>query len=233
MNNQTIQIKVQERLNKLSSADYGNIECWQITEAFNKAQLNWVRRQLEGINQTRSGSEGSRRRIDDLQFILTTTSLPMVDKGIYWESKSLPDNYMEWNRLSANAKDCCCPERPLVIFLAEEADRDILLMDDNRQPNFDWATTFATLSSNTIRLYTNDQFDIVSPTFSYFALPVPIEIAGCVNVATGVQSPVDIPCQANDSVIEVLIEEAAAILSGDLDNYLKQQILTQSTEHNT
>ena len=37
MNNATIQLKVQQRLNKLASQDYDNIECWQIVEAFNKA----------------------------------------------------------------------------------------------------------------------------------------------------------------------------------------------------
>jgi hypothetical protein len=43
MLNSTIQIKVKERLNKLDSQDYDNINCWQISEAFNKAQVEWVR----------------------------------------------------------------------------------------------------------------------------------------------------------------------------------------------
>ena len=48
--NATIEIKVKERLNKLSSNDYDNLECWQIIEAFNKAQVEWCRRQLHGYN---------------------------------------------------------------------------------------------------------------------------------------------------------------------------------------
>ena len=55
MNVATIQIKVKERLNKLASNDYDNIECWQIVEAFNKAQLQWLRRQLHGFNQFKEG----------------------------------------------------------------------------------------------------------------------------------------------------------------------------------
>ena len=50
MNNNTIQIKIKERLNKLDSLDYDNIECWQIVEAFNKTQIEWCRRQLHGGN---------------------------------------------------------------------------------------------------------------------------------------------------------------------------------------
>ena len=36
MENQAILLKVKQRLNKLASDDYDNIETWQILEAFNK-----------------------------------------------------------------------------------------------------------------------------------------------------------------------------------------------------
>ena len=61
-----------QRLNKLASNDYDNIECWQIIEAFNKAQIEWCRRQLHGNNMYKEGDEMHlRRRIDDLQLLLT------------------------------------------------------------------------------------------------------------------------------------------------------------------
>ena len=72
MLNSTITIKVKERINKLDSQDYDNIECWMIVEAFNKAQVEWTRRQLHGINQVREGDEQSTRRKDDLQILLVT-----------------------------------------------------------------------------------------------------------------------------------------------------------------
>ena len=37
MNNDTLQLKLKQRLNKLDSQDYDNIEPWQMIEAFNKA----------------------------------------------------------------------------------------------------------------------------------------------------------------------------------------------------
>lgn len=70
MNNALLQIKIKERLNKLASMDYDNIECWQIAEAFNKAQLEFVRRQVHGINQKKEGDESSTVLIDDLQRLL-------------------------------------------------------------------------------------------------------------------------------------------------------------------
>jgi len=50
MNNNTLLLKLKQRLNKLDSQDYDNIECWQAVEAFKKAQVEWCRRQLHGSN---------------------------------------------------------------------------------------------------------------------------------------------------------------------------------------
>ena len=65
MLNETIVYKVTQRLNKIASMDYDNIEKWQIVEAFNKAQVDWCRRQIHGMNQFKEGDEQSTRRIDD------------------------------------------------------------------------------------------------------------------------------------------------------------------------
>lgn len=43
MNNLAIILKIEQRLNKLSSNDYDNIQKWQIVEAFNKGTVDWCR----------------------------------------------------------------------------------------------------------------------------------------------------------------------------------------------
>ena len=60
MSNKEIIVRIKEYLNKLDSADYDNIECWQIMSAFNKAQLDFVRKQLSGYNLRRQGDEASK-----------------------------------------------------------------------------------------------------------------------------------------------------------------------------
>ena len=77
MNNTTLQLKIKQRLNKLDSQDYDNFECWQIVEAFNKGQVEWVRRQIQGTNITKTGDEQTRMRISDLQILLKTELLLM------------------------------------------------------------------------------------------------------------------------------------------------------------
>ena len=85
MTNDLLQIKLRQRLNKLSSNDFDNLECWQIIEAFNKSQLQWCRRQLHGMNQYKEGDEGSQRRIDDLNILLVEQQLAGSQNESYFD----------------------------------------------------------------------------------------------------------------------------------------------------
>ena len=91
INNTQLQIKFRQRLNKLASNDFDNIECWQIVEAFNKAQIEWVRRQLHGTNAHKEGDEMSTKRIDDLQKLLTSQKIiQLMKRDVYRFQDNLP-----------------------------------------------------------------------------------------------------------------------------------------------
>lgn len=233
MNNQLLQVKVTQRLNKLSSSDYQNIECWMTAEAFNKALDQWVTRQIEGSNPSKNTAEGSIRSIDKLNIILTEAPLTMVNSGDYWEAP-LPADYNDWSRVSAKAtsKDECCPPRRLKIYLGEEADLDNVMLDKNKRPSYDWAETFGTVIGGKVRIYTNDCFNLVTPFLTYYRKPRHIKIANCIDPDTNTPVTTDVLCEFPDNVIEILIDEAAAILAGDMDNYNKMQILNQNGERN-
>jgi hypothetical protein len=233
MNNATIQLKIQQRLNKLASSDYDNIECWQIVEAFNKGQVAWCRRNLHGMNQKQEGDEQSKRRIDDLQILLTDLSLPFTKEDLYDSTPSLPENYFEWKRLSVDAKDECCDDlRRMVVYLAEQANVDQLLRDKNKQPSFPWGETFCTLQNNTVRVYTNNNFTVDDATLTYYRQPRHIEIAGCTDPYTQVLSTVDVECEFKDDIVELFIDEASKILAGDIESFNQQQIAQQEVESN-
>jgi hypothetical protein len=217
MLNSTIVIKVKQRLNKLDSQDYDNIECWQIVEAFNKAQVEWSRRQLHGINVVKEGDEQSTRRIDDLQALLTTTELQSNDEQISY-SIGIPDNYFQWKRVDAFTRRGCCENRRMTVYLAEEANLSQLLRDDAKKPSFEWAETFATIKNNRIYVYTNGEFNVSSMALTYYRQPRKIQVQGCVDPYTGVQSTTDVQCEFKDDIIEVIIDEAVSILAGDIES---------------
>ena len=232
MLNSTILIKIRQRLNKLASNDYDNIIDWQIVEAFNKAQVEWCRRNLHGLNVKQEGDEQSTRRIDDLQVLLFTGALTSFKKDKYYES-DVPADYLQWKRLSAQAKSECCPKpRDLVIYLAEEANVDLLLRDNVRKPSFDWAETFATLENNRIQVYNNNEFDILNVKLTYYRQPTRIQILGTVDPYTGIASTANVESELKDDLIELIIDETAKILAGDIESFNQMQRTSQAVENN-
>lgn len=231
MQNSVLTIKIKQRLNKLDSQDYDNIECWQIVEAFNKAQVEWSRRQLHGINLVKEGDEQSTRRKDDLQVLLRTHDLVLANKEIYYRGP-LPLDYMQWKRVDAYAKQDCCDKRRMTVYLAEEGNLNQLLRDKSKQPSFEWSETFATLIDNTVHIYTNNDFEVQSADLVYYRQPVKIQVQGCVDPYTGVASPVNVESEFKDDIVELIIDEAAAILAGDIESGNQFSRGTEGAERN-
>lgn len=236
MLNQTIQIKVKERLNKIASQDYDNFECWQVVEAFNKAQIEWPRRQLVGTNILKQGDEQSKRRVDDLQVLLNFIPMPVTPVGsTYVESQlDLPVNYLEFKRLDLQAFNECCPDpRPMIAYLVEEANIPNILRDELSKPSFDWGETVCTLIDGKVRIYTNGDFTVSNTTnLYYYRKPNLIQITGCMDPYTGIISTSDVLCEFKDDIIEVLIDEACAILAGDIEAMIQYQRESQNADKN-
>jgi hypothetical protein len=231
MLNSTITIKMKQRLNKLDSNDYDNIECWQVVETFNKAQVEWSRRQLHGINMVKEGDEQSTRRKDDLQVLLNTSGLTVVDKSYYYRA-ALPVDYLQWKRVDVYANKDCCDKRRMTVYLAEEGNLNQLLRDNLKRPSFDWAETFATLINNTVHIYTNEEFDVASADLIYYRQPRRIQIQGCVDPYTGQASAVNVDSEFKDDIIELIIDEAVAILAGDIESGNQYSRGTNGAERN-
>jgi hypothetical protein len=230
MNNTQLVIKVRQRLNKLASNDFDNIECWQIVEAFNKAQLEWCRRQLRGTNQYKDGDENSKRRIDDLQPILREQGLfAQGEFGNQGTIFNLPtDDYLEYKKITVFVEKECCEHtepRQMQVYLAEAGDVNLLLRDSLRKPSYEWNETFATMQNNTIRVYHNGEFNIISPIlFQYYRYPTNIQIEGCTNPITGGVDGFDVECEFKDDVAELIVDETVSILAGDVadvNNYMR------------
>ena len=231
MLNTTIVIKIKQRLNKLDSQDYDNIECWQVVESFNKAQVEWVRRQLHGINVLREGDEASTRRIDDLQALMVSENLTPNDQQYYY-SADLPTDYLQWKRVDTYARQGCCDNRRMTIYLAEEANLNQLLRDDGKKPSFAWAETFATLKNNQVNVYTNNDFEVSSMALTYYRQPVKIQIQGCIDPYTNTETLQNVQCELKDDIIEVIIDEAASILAGDIESINQFSRGTETAERN-
>lgn len=232
MDNLTIKLKIKQRLNKLASDDYDNIQDWQIVEAFNKGSVEWSRRQLHGTNLKQTGDEQTKRRIDDLQILLREFDLNMVKKDLYYGSANFPTDYFEYKRVSFKGKTNCCESNKFVVYLVEEANIDLYLKDPNLKPSFEWGETFLTMSNNEVKIYTNNEFDIVNAKLSYYKQPTRVEFQGVTNPYTGLVSTVDVESEFKDDIVELLIDESVKILAGDIEYISSVQIADKSVEGN-
>lgn len=234
MNNLTVKLKIQQRLNKLSSNDYSNIQEWQLVEAFNKAHVDWSRRQLVGSNMSKTGDEQTVRRIDDLQVLLVDEEIQMLEKDGFFELSNLPADYFEWKRLSVDAftDECCDTKRRMIVYLGEEANLDLLLEDENKKPSFEWGETFCTMRGNTLKLYTNNEFKVGKAMLTYYRQPTRVQFIGVSDPNTGLVPIADVISDFKDDVVEVLIDECVKILSGDIEHYGANQVANNSVESN-
>ena len=232
MNNNLLQIKVKQRLNKLASFDYDNLECWQIAEAFNKAQLEWMRRQMYGINVRKEGTEQTSGIVDDLQRLMKHEQIIMIDKDIYYTG-DIPEDYLHYVRTDVFGEKECCPRRRMTIYEVEEANISIILNDKNRQPSFEWAETVSTLINNKVRVYTNGEFKIPECYLVYYRKPKEIQFTGCIDPRTGNAFTADQECEFNDDVAEVIADNTAMILAGDIESVTQYQRQQQNVQSNS
>lgn len=233
LTNNLLQIKIKQRLNKLASMDYDNIECWQIQEAFNKAQLEWVRKQMYGLNTRREGSEQSTGLVDDLQQIMTSRETTGIKRRGFYEIQ-LPQDYLYFVRVDAFAHKSCCPDkRRLTVYQAEEANMGVLLTSDTKGPSFEWGETVCTLVGDTLRVYTNDEFDVRDVSIVYYRQPKEVRFQDCANPNSGGVYEQPQQCEFKADIAEIIADEAAAVLAGDLESITQYQRQSQEVQSNT
>lgn len=230
MTPQTSIIKLRLRLNKLHSQDYDNIEDWKAIEAINKAALEWTRKQIHGSNRTQEGDEETRVRVDDLQFLLTEKKIEGNNKELFFESDTVPSDYLWFKNIIPTASSGHCSGVLLESTLIEESNVPVYLFDWSMSPSFDFRQTFHTIVSNRIRIYTNGDFLIDSAQLMYYRRPAKMDIAGYTHEDATISSNKDL--EFKDDIAELIIDEAASILAGDVENYNTAQNTKQRADNN-
>ena len=218
-------IKILKRLNKSATQDYGNIDKDIVKEAGNKALNDWIRRQFHGGNQYKEGQEESIQRVDDLQILLNPEPhlLKFENKGVYSLSSKIPNDYRYYNSFyfNYNINDNCKNKGLVYSSLREESNRDILLSTAGTMPSKDFEQSFHTIVGNRIKLYHNKEFDPKIGYLIYYRNPKLYD-----------PYKADEVFEFKDDIVELIADETAKIIAGDLDNVLQQQRLSGQVETN-
>lgn len=225
---QDIILKIEQRLNKKSTHDYDNVPIFEQIEAYNKGTLNVILR-LYGLNNIyKTGVESTRKRIEDLKFLINKDPLKLkvIKKDGYYLTENMPDNYLLYVRSFSTAKSKSCPYKKINNYLGEESNINTLLGNENTNPNFEWGETIVTLADHAIKIYTEDKFDIINVYLTYIRYPRKIDIEGYIK-ADGSNST-NIDPDLPDYIVEMCIDEAVRIISGDIENQFGNSIAQQN-----
>lgn len=225
-----IALKVKYRLNKVDTQDDENISVYNIVEAFNKAQLNVVNRLYGKNNNYKSGIESTRKRVDDLKILLNPTPkiLSATKKEGYYLSEAIPEDYFHLVRTTCLASRKDCSKKEMFIYLQEESNLNTLLRNEHTNPSFEWGETIGTIAEDNIKVFTLDKFEISKIFLTYLRRPRAIDIPGYLKQDGQPSSQID--PEMPDDIIEMCIDEAVRILSGDMQNQFSNQISQQNLQ---
>lgn len=206
-----VSAKIDTRLNKGASGDYDNLWPAIKKEAFNKAILDMVRNLLRGKDGLQDGDEETTMRVDDLQILITSSSIGVRDKGLYAQTSKLPSDYLYYKRLTPIVSSGNCSNIQIKSHLREEANVDDL-MD---LPSFEFEETFNTLIGNRSNIYHNKKFTVEKVILTYYRKPMEYDF-----------KKLDTVIEFGDGVCELFVDEACKIIASDLE-ILNQKVLSQ------
>lgn len=226
-----INLKIKQRLNKGDTQDDENLPIYVIVEAYNKGQLNIINRLSNKNNIYKTGIESTTKRVDDLQMLINPVPLVLnsVKKDGHYLTDSIPEDYLRYIRTTCIGKTKSCSGKEIFIYLQEESNLNTLLSNDFVNPSFEWAETIATIAGDKIKVFTQNKFDIGKVYLTYLRKPRAIDIIGYIKQDGTPSTNVD--PELPDDMVEMAIDEACRILSGDMQNQFSNQISQQNLQN--
>ena len=226
-----IALKIRQRLNKADTQDDENLPIYVIVEAYNKGQLNIVNKLSSKNNTYKTGVESTIFRIDDLQCLINSElkTLSTVKKSDHYLTELLPDDYLRYIRTFCICKVPNCNSKEIFIYLQEESNLNTLLNNDLINPSFEWGETIATITENKLKVFTQNKFEINKVYLTYLRKPRAIDITGYIKKDGSLSTNID--PELPDDLVEMSIDEACRILSGDMQNQFSNQIAQQNLQN--
>jgi hypothetical protein len=226
--------QVKEKLNKADSGDYDNMQETKILTAYNEGRLDWLRRNLTGMNLRKEGDEASKRRMTDYSVITTLPEeLQIAKKDGYYLTQKLSDQYFEFRRLILTAKNACCENtREMVCYLVGESNVSIYHRSKDQKPSYQWGETYCTMNDHRLVIYTNDEFEIEKAELVYYRYPKTVTKQGVYDLESGAFATQTVGCEFKKDLVKLFILEAVKIISGNIESFNTNQISSSQVEEN-
>lgn len=226
--------RIKQKLHKLDSKDFDNIQPTFMLAAYNESRLDWLRRNLIGTNISKSGDEGSKRRMEDFtQIMKLPQNLVVAKKEGYYLSQKLNDDFFAFKRLELKGTSNCCEGSiKMICYLVGESNVDIYLRDSDLSPNLEWGETFCTMNDNRLKIYTGDDFTIEDVKITYYRFPNIVEKANVYCLEKDLMSTTNVDCEFKKDLVSLFIDETVSSLAGDIESVAQNQLKQNKVETN-
>lgn len=215
--------RIKQAIEKQDSEFNANLNLFDIEDALEKAQSDWLRRQIHGANQFREGSEESTMRVDDLQFLLMEKSLNVRSGEISGDTDTRPSNYLYYNKLTVFASKGDCANVIIPSMFVENGNVNEYLANWNFSPSFEFEQCFHTMLNNKFRVYHGGDFEVKRVMLTYYRKPIKLKTD---------EFSWDEPWEWKDDVAELIIDEAIKILAGNIEHPAAHSLASTRVEQN-
>lgn len=227
--------KIDQKLNKLSTNVYQQINLEDKILALNEAQIKLIKQKVDGFStNTGLGLDAFKKRYEDLQSLVITYNhqpLTLTIKNVelnQWAANihELEPKYMFYVDSYVLANKGRCTDRKIWINkdLAKHGDLSVLLNNNHYKPSFEYQETFNFLSSDEISIFTDGTFTPTQIYISYMRYPVYIDKEGYVKFdgTDSIDQNCELEAYLEDELVDLTVQSLAM--------YTENQAAAQSAQ---
>ncbi|NLR60690.1 hypothetical protein HGH93_21450 [Chitinophaga polysaccharea] len=210
------------RLNKVATSAHQHINLEDKLISLNDAQLILIKQKVAGLS-SRPGLDGSKKRYDDIENLVTThCRLPVsfdTDSVLYsWSGslESLPAKYMFFVDAYFVATKGSCKDRILHGYRIKHADLQVVMNNSNTCPSFEYQEMPLTITADRLYGYTDGSYTISDAYISFVRYPVKIDMEGYIGF-DGAPS-ITANCELNNFLKDELVDIAVQLLAMSTEN---------------
>lgn len=141
----------------------------------------WNEQKRQWLDEKVKGKEDS-NYIDDLEELLEVdVKLNSVKTFSNKDDFSLPSNFFRRVASYSIADKGDCKGKRITNWFAKPKDLEVLLLNSNYDPNFEWEESLAVLNKGKLSVYKKD-FKIKNTYLTYYREPVDLDIEGWIHI---------------------------------------------------
>lgn len=217
------------KLNKVGTNDHQSVPPEDKIRFINDAIINLIKQKLSENNIFRSGIDSNTKRYDDLQTLVVGQKLLLKQSTNTIYSANLVEPYMFYIGGFIIADKDSCSNRVIVVRLTKHADVNMVIINNNTKPSFEYQETIGTISENIINIYTDGSFKPNEIHIEYIKYPKKVDVAGYEHLygetSTNVDS--DLPYYLKEEIVDIAVRNIAM----SIDNQNIVQNTTQKLQN--